>query len=62
MDGTVGGDVGVTALVASDGTLAPTELDAVTVNTYDKPSVRPATVIGDVDPVAVTLPGLLVTV
>jgi hypothetical protein len=51
-----------TALLAEDAFDVPTAFVAVTVNVYDVPAVKPLTVIGDELPVAVTLPGLDVTV
>jgi hypothetical protein len=53
---------GVTLLLAALAGPVPTLLVAVTVNVYAVPLVRPVTVIGDADPVAVTPPGLDVTV
>ena len=53
------------AAIEDEGELGlelPTALDATTVNVYEVPGVRPVTVIGDEDPVAVMLPGLEVTV
>jgi len=56
--------VGITALEVAEGLLAPTLLAAVTVNVYAIPLVRPVTVavIGPVRLVAVSPPGLAVTV
>jgi hypothetical protein len=53
---------GVTALEAADGALVPVLLVAVTVKVYAVPLVKPVTVIGLPAPVAVTPPGLAVTV
>jgi hypothetical protein len=53
---------GVTLLLAALAGPVPTLLVAVTVNVYAVPFVRPVTVIGDADPVAVNPPGLDVTV
>jgi hypothetical protein len=51
-----------TALLAEDALDVPIAFVAVTVNVYDVPAVKPLTVIGDELPVAVTPPGLDVTV
>jgi hypothetical protein len=51
-----------TALLAEDASDVPIAFVAVTVNVYDVPAVKPLTVIGDELPVAVTPPGLDVTV
>jgi hypothetical protein len=60
--GTVGPLAGVTLLEAVDDRLGPTPLLAVTVKVYAVPLVSPLTVIGLLAPVAVTPPGLDVTV
>jgi hypothetical protein len=52
-----GAAVGVTAFDAADAVPVPTELVAFTVNVYAVPLVRPVTVIGEDDPVAVKPPG-----
>jgi hypothetical protein len=54
--------VGVADAVAADGEDSPTAFVAVTTNVYDVPFVRPSTVIGDVKPYAVILPGVDVAV
>jgi hypothetical protein len=53
---------GVTLLLAALAGPVPILLVAVTVNVYAVPFVRPVTVRGDADPVAVNPPGLDVTV
>ena len=53
---------GVTALLGVDAALVPIALVAVTVNVYAVPLVRPETVMGELVPVAVKLPGFEVTV
>jgi hypothetical protein len=53
---------GVAELLAELAELVPIEFVAVTVNVYAVPLVKPDTVIGLVDPVAVILPGEDVTV
>jgi len=61
--GAVGaGPLGVTALDAADSALFPTPLVACTVNVYAVPFVRPLIVVLIIDVVAVTLPGVDVTV
>jgi hypothetical protein len=54
--------VGVTEEDAVEATPVPAAFVAVTVNVYALDVVRPVTVIGDADPLAVILPGLDVTV
>lgn len=61
-DGAVNAAAGVTELVASDGGPSPATFEATTVNVYEVPLARPPTVIGEVNPLTLTLPGLLVTV
>ncbi len=53
---------GVTAFDGFDGGSGPTSLFAVTVNAYLVPSVRPATLIGLLLPVACAPPGDATTV
>lgn len=53
---------GVTLLLAALAGPVPVAFVAVTVNVYAVPVVRPDTVIGEEDPVAVIPPGLEVTV
>ena len=53
--------LGVTETEAGD-TLEPAALEAVTVNVYEVPFVRPETVSGEPEPVAVKPPGELVAV
>ena len=53
---------GVTLFEAFDAGPVPALLDAVTVNVYAMPFVRPVTVSGEEGPVDVTPPGLEVTV
>ena len=53
---------GVAAMDAADGAPVPAALVAVTVNVYVVPLMRPVTVTGEAPPVAVTPPGLAVTV
>jgi hypothetical protein len=55
-------EVGVTELLAADAPPVPTAFVAVTVNVYVVPFDKPVTLIGDEPPVAVTPPGLDVTV
>ena len=58
------GTAGVTALDGAEAGPVPIELIALTVNVYEVPLVRPATVAVVVPPptVAVLLPGVEVTV
>jgi hypothetical protein len=56
------GALGVTEFDAADAGPVPMELVAVTVKVYAVPFVRPVTVIGEDDPVAVIPPGDEVTV
>jgi hypothetical protein len=61
----VGGEVsinGVALLEESEALPTPTTFVAVTVNVYDVLLDSPVIVIGDDEPVAVTVPGLEVTV
>lgn len=60
--GAPGTPEGVTALDATDSGPSPAALVARTVNVYEVPLVNPVTTIGDAVPVAVMLPGVLVTV
>jgi hypothetical protein len=53
--------VNVTGEDAVEATPVPAAFVAVTVNVYALDVVRPVTVIGDADPLAVILPGLAVT-
>jgi hypothetical protein len=53
---------GVTLLLAALGDPVPMLFVAVTVNVYAVPLVRPVTVSGDADPLAVNPPGLEVAV
>jgi hypothetical protein len=53
---------GVTELDGADSGPLPTEFVACTVNVYEVPFVSPVTTIGDVAPLAVKPPGVLVTV
>ena len=53
---------GITALDGTDSGPFPSMLVACTVNVYDVPLVNPDTTIGDVVPVPVRPPGILVTV
>ena len=55
-------DTVVFVVDALDDADVPPELVAVTVNVYGVFDVNPDTVIGDVEPVAVKPPGLLITV
>ena len=55
-------DIVVTAVDALDATDVPPEFVAVTINVYTVFGDNPVTVIGDVVPVPVKPPGLLVTV
>jgi hypothetical protein len=57
-----GRTVGVTLLLAPDALEVPTAFVAVTVNVYGVPVVKPVTVIGELEPVAVMPPGEDVTV
>ena len=62
-EGAVGlGNVGVTWLLAAEGTLVPAAFVAVTVKVYAVAFVSPLTVMGEVVPVAVMPSGLLLTV
>jgi hypothetical protein len=54
--------LGVTALLGAEATPVPMALVAVTVNVYAVPFVRPGTVIGELAPPAVKLPGFEITV
>jgi len=54
--------LGVTAALAADGAEVPTALEAVTVNVYAVPLVRPVTVAVDPAVEAVRPPGAAVTV
>ncbi len=56
------GSAGVTLLLAALAGPVPAALVAVTVKVYATPVVRPVTVIGEDDPVAVMPPGLEVAV
>ena len=60
--GAPGTTLGVMDADALDAEDVPFALVAVTVNVYAVPAVRPVTVNGDEDPVAVNPPGLEVTV
>lgn len=60
--GALGTVDGVTGNVDADGALLPALLVAVTVNVYEVPLVKPVTVKGLVNPLAVKLPGDEVTV
>jgi hypothetical protein len=62
MVGAPGTVAGVTLLEAADAAPVPTALVAVTVKAYGVPFVNPLTVRGLLPPVAVTPPGLEVTV
>lgn len=53
---------GVTELDGADSGPLPMAFVACTVNVYEVPFVNPVTTMGDVGPVAVILPGVLVTV
>jgi hypothetical protein len=57
-DGTV---AGVTLLLAGDAAPCPTALVALTVKVYAVPFVKPVTVSGEEAPLALKLPGELVT-
>ena len=52
----------VTSWEASEGAEVPIALLAVTVKVYDTPGIRPVTTRGDPVPLAVSSPGLEVTV
>ncbi|MNU98234.1 hypothetical protein D3C71_883390 [compost metagenome] len=56
------GDAGITLLDAADASPVPAALLAVMVKVYATPLVKPVTVTGEPAPVAVTPPGLAVTV
>ena len=56
------GAEGVTAFEAELAGPTPLELVAVIVNVYEVPLLRPVIVMGEEAPLAVTLPGLEVTV
>ena len=60
--GALGTVAGVIVLDARDGKPEPTELVATTLKVYAVPFIRPATVNGLALPVAVSPPGLEVTV
>lgn len=60
--GASGTVTGVTAVEAVEATELPTAFVANTVKVYDIPFIKPVTVSGELDPVAVTPPGLDVTV
>ena len=60
--GAPGTAAGVTEFDADDAVLVPELLVAVTVNVYAVPLVRPVTVMGDEEPLAVMPPGDDVTV
>jgi hypothetical protein len=60
--GVTAGTTGVTELDADDAGDVPIAFVAVTVNVYEVPLVKPPTEIGDEEPLAVTPPGLDVTV
>lgn len=60
--GAAGIVLGVTAVLAVDAVPVPRLFIAATVNVYAVPFVRPVTVMGELVPVAVTPPGLDVTV
>jgi hypothetical protein len=62
MVGAPGTVAGVTLLEAADAPPVPTLLVAVTVKAYGVPFVSPLTVSGPLAPLAVTPPGLDVTV
>jgi hypothetical protein len=55
-------DTAVIELLAALAALVPIAFVAVTVKVYDVPAVKPVTVIGELAPVAVILPGVDVTV
>jgi hypothetical protein len=59
---TVGTVTCITADEAVEATELPTAFVATTVKVYDIPFVKPVTVRGELDPVAVTPPGLDITV
>jgi hypothetical protein len=54
--------LGITALEADDAEELPTALVATTVKVYDVPLVKPGTINGELDPVAVKPSGEDVTV
>ena len=56
------GTTGVTADDAEDATPVIPPAEADTVNVYEVPFVRPVTTIGELEPLAVMLPGDEVTV
>jgi hypothetical protein len=60
--GAAGAPNGITAVDGDDDWLDPMKLIAVTVKVYAMPLVSPVTVIGPAVPVALMLPGLVVTV
>jgi hypothetical protein len=60
--GVVAGVVGVTELEAAEELLFAKLFVATTVNVYDVPAVSPVTVIGELEPVTLMLPGLEVTI
>jgi hypothetical protein len=60
--GAPGTPAGVTALLALELLLSPTLLVAITVKVYEVPFVKPVIIIGEEPPVAVSPPGLDVTV
>ena len=57
-----GGDSGTAESDGEDCQPEPRALTAVTTNVYETPLVKPPTVIGEADPVALAPPGVAVTV